>query len=77
VLLAVSRGIVEAEYDNDEFGLEGAKNSLQRASALTAQDVCLAILQAAQNFMDTAPADNDFHGADPASLPRRTARITA
>jgi phosphoserine phosphatase RsbU/P len=59
VLLVVSRGIVEAEYNNDEFGLEGAKDSLQRASASTAQDLCLAILQAAQNFMDTAPAHND------------------
>ncbi len=60
VLLVVSRGIVEAEYDDEEFGLEGAKNSLQRAPALTAQDLCLSILQAAQNFMDTAPAHNDF-----------------
>jgi len=59
VLLVVSRGIVEAEYNNEEFGLEGAKNSLLRAPALTAQDLCLAILQAAQNFMDTAPAHND------------------
>ena len=54
-----SRGIVEAEYNDEEFGLEGAKDSLQRASALTAQDLCLAILQSAQNFMDAAPAQND------------------
>ncbi len=59
VLLVVSRGIVEAEYNNEEFGLEGVKNSLLRASARTAQDLCLATLQAAQNFMDTAPAQND------------------
>jgi phosphoserine phosphatase RsbU/P len=59
VLLVVSRGIVEAEYNNEEFGLEGVKNSLLRASARTAQDLCLATLQAAQNFMDTAPAHND------------------
>lgn len=59
VLLVVSRGIVEAEYNNEEFGLERTKNSLQRASALAAQDLCLAILQAAQQFMDTAPVHND------------------
>ena len=59
VLLVVSRGIVESEYNNEEFGLEGVKNSLLRASARTAQDLCLATLQAAQNFMDTAPAHND------------------
>ncbi len=86
VLLVVSRGIVEAEYDNDEFGLEGAKNSLQRASVLNAQDLCLTILQAAQNFMDTAPAHNDFtalallryHTERAESRPRlRTRRPTA
>jgi len=59
VLMVVSRGIVEAEYNHEEFGLEGTKDSLQRASALTAQDLCLAILQAVQNFMDTAPVHND------------------
>ena len=43
-LLLVSRGIVEAEHDDQEFGLEGAKKSFQGASALTAQNLCLAIL---------------------------------
>ncbi|MGH9501883.1 MAG: PP2C family protein-serine/threonine phosphatase [Terriglobales bacterium] len=59
VLLVVSRGIVEAAYDDQEFELEGVKKSLQRTSALTAQDLCLSILQAAQRFVDTAPAHND------------------
>lgn len=59
VLLIVSRGIVEAEYNDQEFGLEGTKESLKRMSALTAQDLCLAILQAAQQFMEAPPAHND------------------
>lgn len=59
VLLIVSRGIVEAEYNDEEFGLEGAKKSFQQTSALTAQDLCLAILQAAQQFMEAPPAHND------------------
>ena len=60
VLLIVSRGIVEAEYNDEEFGLEGTKKSLQRATAQTAQDLCLAILQAAEQFMDTAPTHDDI-----------------
>jgi serine phosphatase RsbU (regulator of sigma subunit) len=85
VLLVVSRGIVEAEYNNDEFGLEGTRDTLQRASNLTAQDLCLAILQAVQNFMDTAPAHNDVtalallrHRSDPLGSrpPKRRRRPT-
>jgi serine phosphatase RsbU (regulator of sigma subunit) len=59
VLLSVSRGIVEAEYHNEEFGLEGTKKSFQRTNAGTAQDLCLAMLQSAEDFMDTAPTHND------------------
>jgi serine phosphatase RsbU (regulator of sigma subunit) len=55
----VSRGIVEAEHNDQEFGLEGAKRSFLGASALTAQDLCLAILQSAEQFMEAPPAHND------------------
>ena len=58
-LLLVSRGIVEAGYDDQEFGLEGAKRSFLGASALSAQDLCLAILQSAEQFLQAAPAQND------------------
>jgi phosphoserine phosphatase RsbU/P len=58
-LLLVSRGIVEAEHNDQEFGLEGAKKSFQGASALSAQDLCLAILQSAQQFLEAAPTHND------------------
>jgi hypothetical protein len=33
--------------------------SLRQTSALSAQDLCLAILQAAQQFMEAPPAHND------------------
>jgi len=58
-LLLVSRGIVEAEHDDQEFGLESAKQNFQEASALTAQNLCLAILQSAEKFMEAPPAHND------------------
>ncbi len=58
-LLLVSRGIAEAAHNDQEFGLEGAKKSFQEASALTAQDLCLEILQSAEQFMETPPAHND------------------
>jgi serine phosphatase RsbU (regulator of sigma subunit) len=58
-LLIVSRGIVEAQHDEQEFSLEGAKKSLLGTAALTAQDLCLAILQDAQQFMEAPPAQND------------------
>ncbi len=58
VPLAVSRGILEAERDGEEFGLEGAKRSLQEAAAAITRDLCLAILRDAQQFMRTAPVHN-------------------
>jgi serine phosphatase RsbU (regulator of sigma subunit) len=58
-LLLVSRGIIEAEHKDEEFGLEGAKKSFKGASALSAQDLCLEILQSAEQFLETAPTHND------------------
>jgi serine phosphatase RsbU (regulator of sigma subunit) len=58
-LLLVSRGIIEAEHDNHEFGLEGAKKSFLGATALSAQDLCLAIIQSAEQFLEAAPTHND------------------
>ena len=59
-LLLVSRGIVEAEYNGEEFGLEGAAQSLLHATRLGADDLCLAILSAAENFMHVPPTHNDL-----------------
>jgi len=73
-LLVVSRGIVEAEYvhaanlDADhqapdyaaEFGLDGVKQSFQHATALSASELCMTILQAARKFTPTTPTHNDL-----------------
>jgi serine phosphatase RsbU (regulator of sigma subunit) len=59
-LLLVSRGIVEAEHNDQEFGLEGAKKSFQGTSGLSAQDLCLAVLQSAEQFLEAAPTHNDI-----------------
>jgi serine phosphatase RsbU (regulator of sigma subunit) len=58
-LLLVSRGMVEAEHCDQEFGLDGAKKSFKAASAITAQDLCLEMLQSAEQFMEAPPARND------------------
>jgi serine phosphatase RsbU (regulator of sigma subunit) len=59
VLLIVSRGMVEAEHDHQEFGLEGIKEGLQKTTANTAQDLCVAILRSAEQFMAAPPEHND------------------
>ena len=59
VLLIVSRGVVEAEYNGAEFGVEGAKESFQQATGRTARDLCLTILHAAEQFTRVPPTHND------------------
>jgi sigma-B regulation protein RsbU (phosphoserine phosphatase) len=64
-LLVVSRGIVEADYVHAdhldaEFGLDGVKQSFQRATALNASELCMTILQAARKFTPTTPTYNDL-----------------
>ena len=69
-LLVVSRGIIEADHieadhieaDHEaaEFGLDGVKESFQSATALTARDLCLTMLQAARKFTPIAPTHNDL-----------------
>jgi serine phosphatase RsbU (regulator of sigma subunit) len=59
VLLAVSRGVVEAEYAGEEFGLDRTTAAFERAGAQSAHGLCMDILQAIQNFTRTAPKHND------------------
>jgi serine phosphatase RsbU (regulator of sigma subunit) len=53
-----SRGVVEAESKNAEFGLEGVKRVLQSAPT-SAQELSERILQSVQDFMHMAPKHND------------------
>lgn len=58
-LLVVSRGIVEAERDGTEFGLEGVASSLSGVDVSSARDLCLTVLYDTQQFMQGAPPQND------------------
>jgi serine phosphatase RsbU (regulator of sigma subunit) len=57
-LLVVSRGVVEAESKNAEFGLDGVKSVMQ-AEPSSAQDLSRNILQRVQSFMHMSPKHND------------------
>jgi serine phosphatase RsbU (regulator of sigma subunit) len=59
-LMVVSRGIIEAEYESADFGLDGAKRSLQEATVLSARDLCLTILHAARKSTAVTPTQNDL-----------------
>ena len=57
-LAVVSRGVVEAESKNAEFGLEGVKSVMQ-AGPSSAKDLSQNILQSVQEFMHMVPRHND------------------
>lgn len=58
-LLLVSRGIVEGKCNGEEFGLERAKESLQRTRAETARELCVTVLGDVQQFMCKPPTHDD------------------
>jgi phosphoserine phosphatase RsbU/P len=58
-LVAVSRGVVEAECNGEEFGLERTKQTFQHATARSAHGLCLDLLQAIHNFTQSPPTHND------------------
>jgi len=57
-LAVVSRGVVEAESKNAEFGLEGVKSVMQAGNS-SARDLSKRILERMQDFMHMAPKHND------------------
>jgi len=59
-LLLVSRGVVEAAYKKEEFGLQRVKQQFEQSSCESAKDMADAILDGVQQFMRAAPAQNDF-----------------
>jgi phosphoserine phosphatase RsbU/P len=58
-LLLVSRGVVEAAYKREEFGLDRVKKHLERASRETAHEIATGILAGVQEFMRIPPTHND------------------
>jgi serine phosphatase RsbU (regulator of sigma subunit) len=57
-LAIVSRGVVEAECRDEEFGLAGVKHAMQ-AGDLSARGLSQRILMQVQDFMCRAPKHND------------------
>src|SRR5208283_1642821 len=58
-LLLVSRGVVEAAYKREEFGLNRVKEHFERASRENAREIANVILEGVQQFMRALPAQND------------------
>jgi serine phosphatase RsbU (regulator of sigma subunit) len=58
-LLLVSRGVVEASYKKEEFGLTRVKDQFGVAPQDNARDIATSILDGVQKFMRTAPDQND------------------
>jgi phosphoserine phosphatase RsbU/P len=58
-LLLVSRGVVEAAYKKEEFGLARVKEHLGRASRTNAHEIAAGILSGVQEFLRTPPTHND------------------
>lgn len=59
VLLVVSRGIVEAERNGKEFQLQRVTETLESSTNLSAHDLCVSILSAAENFAGAVQESND------------------
>lgn len=58
-LLLVSRGVVEAAYKKEEFGLGRVKQRLGRVSGESASKIASDILAGVQEFLRTPPTHND------------------
>lgn len=58
-MVAVSRGIIEGTRRGEEYGLHRAKQVVQRATATSARELCVALIDDIKNFMGTPPTHND------------------
>jgi len=58
-LLLVSRGVIEAAYKKEEFGLERVKQHFKGAPNDNAQGIATVILDAVQQFLRMPPTHND------------------
>jgi phosphoserine phosphatase RsbU/P len=58
-LLLVSKGMVEAKYRGEEYGIERVVEYLLQSQFETAHETCVGILARVQQFMHTAPTHND------------------
>lgn len=59
-LLVVSRGVIEADLDGREFGLEGVKGSFEVAPVAGAHDLCLEVVERARRSTVAISSQNDL-----------------
>jgi serine phosphatase RsbU (regulator of sigma subunit) len=58
-LLLVSKGVVEANYRGEEYGLDRAEEYLDHSRAESAHEVCVGLLDRLRQFMHAAPTHDD------------------
>ncbi len=58
-LVLVSRGMLEACYKGDEYGMDRAKKALATSTAVSAKEICISMLDDVKRFMRTPPTHND------------------
>ena len=58
-VLLVSRGIVEARYHHEEYGIDRVRQYLQEVTFNSAHETCVGLLSRVRQFMGTAPTHND------------------
>jgi serine phosphatase RsbU (regulator of sigma subunit) len=58
-LLLVSKGVVEANYRGEEYGLKRAGEYLDHSRAESAHEVCVGLLDRLRQFMHAAPTHDD------------------
>ncbi|MGH9513265.1 MAG: PP2C family protein-serine/threonine phosphatase [Terriglobales bacterium] len=58
-LLLISRGVVEGKHKGEEFGLERAKDVFRQTAAESPKELCLTVLNALRQFMNTPPTHDD------------------
>ena len=76
-LLLVSRGVVEAAFKKEEFGLQRVKQHFERAPGSNAQEIATIILDAVQQFLRTPPTHNDVTALALVRAHRRVAAVGA
>jgi serine phosphatase RsbU (regulator of sigma subunit) len=58
-LLLASRGMVEAKFKGEEFGLQRVKEAFEQSKATSAKELCVSVLDQVRQFVRTAPTHDD------------------
>ena len=58
-LLLVSKGVVEAKYHGEEYGLQRATHCLDQSRTVSAHEVCVGLLERVRRFVHAPPTHDD------------------